>query len=154
MYRMVYLTLSNSEAELPKFLREISPAELNSKPIRFGLKFVSQFKSANFFRILSYMVGANRAKVQVRGRLLPDQDVPAEDPLAHAPRHLQEVGLTSFGKFVSPAHLSKYLVFGSQHLFLEFMAQLGCDLEVRPSSGKQVYSTQTILRKLDEQVDA
>lgn len=56
MYRIVYMTLSESKAELSKFFREIHPKDLKSKPILFGLKFLSQFQTSNFFKILDYMV--------------------------------------------------------------------------------------------------
>jgi hypothetical protein len=56
MYRMVYMTLSGSEAELSKFLQEIKSKDLLSKPIQFGLKFINEFKSSNYYKILDYMV--------------------------------------------------------------------------------------------------
>lgn len=56
MYRIVYMVLSGSEAELSKFLREIKSKDLSSKPLQFGLKFISEYKSSNYFKILEYMV--------------------------------------------------------------------------------------------------
>ena len=56
MYRIVYMSLSNSDAELSKFLQEIGPRDFASKPIQFGLRFISEHTSSNYFRVLDYMV--------------------------------------------------------------------------------------------------
>jgi hypothetical protein len=56
MYRIIYMILSNSVAELEKFLQELSPKDLMSRQITFGLKVLQYFKSGNFLRIINYMV--------------------------------------------------------------------------------------------------
>lgn len=59
MYRIVYMCLSNSNAELSKFLQEIRPADFVSKPIQFGLRFISEYTASNYYKILDYMVPQN-----------------------------------------------------------------------------------------------
>ena len=56
MYRIVYMTLTESNGDLSKFIEEIDPKDMSSKPIVFGLEFFAQYQIANFFKILEYLV--------------------------------------------------------------------------------------------------
>lgn len=65
MYRIVYMVLSDSNAELEKFLQELTTKDLLSRQINFALNFLESYKSGNLLRILTYMVNLIRKNVDM-----------------------------------------------------------------------------------------